>query len=632
MNTERDADKKQQWYDDLFIETEVTRERSAGPGRPKKRLCDELCRTSRNAKLDVMIQQLELFSEEEGDPKADLLQMLTERCKAKWTKPKTEVPLEEGCALIYNINLSINQYQKLRQTLLPYDVELPTRNDIDEYKKSLQPNLSESSALKCCCSLKDLAVQTTKALLNGCSEDLFSSDTNELHVLSKFGLDGSGSHKIRHQTADGTSGKMTNFIGAFWCPLVIEHNNQEIWRNPLPNSIVYARPVCLVREKETRDNLLTHFKPILDEAKLLENSFDIVVKNTEVQLKVKTEISMVDCKMVSLLQGDSGGFCHYCFVNRQNANDPLIIAQGFHIEKTLEQMEETWKEVEAGNISWSDPRRAGQCHEPITSTNMRYFAVLHQKLRSFDHCLKLMYHLVADYTRNWSDPTSGPLKRAKQEVIDHIWQKCSFLVDTPTSGGGNTNVGGTAERFFAEENRDAICQIIRKESDRTAFSKLLSMFNIMLSITQQCDVSKVVNYEKVQSLGTELMLFHKEAFPFAFLSPTVHQMCAHSHELFQMNNGKPIAMYSEQSGEAWNKHIRSFQSGAACRARQSSLLHNTRDIFSRMMIATHPAIVSKRLSLFCTNCKSYGHTIRGCPQKNVTVMSEEKTEILSYYI
>ena len=120
------------------------------------------------------------------------------------TKPKAKVPLEAGCALIYNINMSSNQYQKLRQSLLPYDVELPTRENIDEYKQLLQPELSESSALKCCCSLKDLVVQTTKALVNSCAQDLFSSDTNELHVLSKFGLDGSGSHKIRHQTADGT--------------------------------------------------------------------------------------------------------------------------------------------------------------------------------------------------------------------------------------------------------------------------------------------------------------------------------------------------------------------------------------------------------------------------------------------
>ena len=264
---------------------------------------------------------------------------------------------------------------------------------------------------------------------------------------------------------------------------------------------------------------------------------------------------------------------------------------------------------------------------------MRYFAILHQKLRSFDHCLKLLYHLRADYTRNWSEPTAaGPLKRAKQEVIDHIWEKCHFLVDTPTSGGGNTNVGGTAELFFKEENREAICQIISKESYRTAFSKLLGLFNIMLSITQQSDVSKVVNYEKVQSLGTKLMLFHEESFPFAYITPTIHQMCAHSHELFQMNNGRPIAIYSEQSGEAWNKHIKSFQSGAACRTRQSSLLHNTKDIFSRMMSSTHPEIVKKCITLFCTNCKSYGHTKRGCPEKIVSVLTEEQTEILSYYI
>ena len=97
-------------------------------------------------------------------------------------------------------------------------------------------------------------------------------------------------------------------------------------------------------------------------------------------------------------------------------------------------------------------------------------------------------------------------------------------------------------------------------------------------------MNKIAIPGKVKELGISLMLFHKQNFPFAIISPTVHQMCAHSWELFQMTNGKPIAIFSEQSGEAWNKHIKAYKSGCASRARQMSVMVNTLDIFQRMMI------------------------------------------------
>ena len=53
------------------------------------------------------------------------------------------------------------------------------------------------------------------------------------------------------------------------------------------------------------------------------------------------------------------------------------------------------------------------------------------------------------------------------------------------------------------------------------------------------------------------------------ISPSVHQMTAHAWELFKINEGKPISMFSEQPGEAWNKHVRAYKSGPAATARHS---------------------------------------------------------------
>ena len=138
-----------------------------------------------------------------------------------------------------------------------------------------------------------------------------------------------------------------------------------------------------------------------------------------------------------------------------------------------------------------------------------------------------------------------------------------YLIDTPTSGGGNTDTGVIAERFFRRESREDICVLINNKSDRDAFSKLLGLYDMVLSVCQNVDASKVAIPTEVRALCQELMIFEKTSFPWAMLSPSVHSMCGHNPELFEITGGAPIAIYSEQGSEAWNKHIRAFKSGPA---------------------------------------------------------------------
>ena len=94
-------------------------------------------------------------------------------------------------------------------------------------------------------------------------------------------------------------------------------------------------------------------------------------------------------------------------------------------------------------------------------------------------------------------------------------------------------------------------------------------------------------------------------------------MLAHSWELFQMNGGLPIAQWSESPVESWNKHVRSFQSGVAAKARQSSVKENIHDIFCRMLISSHPVIATKRPRPSCSICGETGHTARSSRHKTI---------------
>ena len=135
----------------------------------------------------------------------------------------------------------------------------------------------------------------------------------------------------------------------------------------------------------------------------------------------------------------------------------------------------------------------------------------------------------------------------------------------------------------------------------------------------------------MKELGNNLMVFFKQKFPFAMISPSVHQMSAHSWELFLLTNGGPIAIYAEQSGEAWNKHIRAYKSGPAAKARQCSIKLNTQDISTRMLIQSHPYIASKKRVLQCKRCEKYGHTSRSCLMNVATAFDYEKSFIESCY-
>ena len=204
----------------------------------------------------------------------------------------------------------------------------------------------------------------------------------------------------------------------------------------------------------------------------------------------------------------------------------------------------------------------------MNNSTLRFFAIMHQKLCSLDNCLKLLYHLVSGQTHTWSE--------------------------------SNANV------------KDAIKAAKRETIDH---------------IRRECGflVDCPTSIEGNTNTGPI-------ADQFFSAKNSVHQMSAHSWELFMLTEGKPIATYAEQSGEAWNKHIRAYKSGLASRARQCSIRLNTLDIFTRMLVQSHPITASKRKVLQSKRCAKHGHTVRSCPMNLATVRDNEQSFIDSCYI
>ena len=146
------------------------------------------------------------------------------------------MPVKAACAMIYNINWSINQYQETRVILKQYKFLLPIKNDIDVHKKTLIPpnSVTETSTP---CEFLTMIKQTVSALIDLNTLEAMTS-RNYYKLDSKFGLNESGLHQIQKQSAENADDREepANYIGAFWSPLEFKVNGNVLWTNPRPNS------------------------------------------------------------------------------------------------------------------------------------------------------------------------------------------------------------------------------------------------------------------------------------------------------------------------------------------------------------------------------------------------------------
>ena len=258
-------------------------------------------------------------------------------------------------------------------------------------------------------------------------------------------------------------------------------------------STSYACPVSLTRAPEERDFLSVRLEPSFE---VIRNEYQtaLVQDDATIKLNCKPECSMLDGKMVSLLQGDSGAFCHLCHATQADANDPRLITNGFDITKDNASCNEAWDKLVAGDILYSSNERQGQCHENLAKADLHCFSVLPFKLRPLDFAQKILYHLVGGQ-KDWSETANLHvmrfLNRAKEECIDAIRLSTGMLMDSQCGSGGNTNTGPLADRFFSPGNRSAICAMILNEEDQENYSTFLSLTNIILAVTQSVNTKKV---------------------------------------------------------------------------------------------------------------------------------------------
>ena len=100
-----------------------------------------------------------------------------------------------------------------------------------------------------------------------------------LTLTGKTGLDGSGNHRIRHNLINYTKSLEENphldpeceknYLLMCFCPLQLSSikggAKKIIWKNNVPNSISYTRPLSLIRTSENRDVIEKEFSELFQE-------------------------------------------------------------------------------------------------------------------------------------------------------------------------------------------------------------------------------------------------------------------------------------------------------------------------------------------------------------------------------
>lgn len=73
-------------------------------------------------------------------------------------------------------------------------------------------------------------LSTVKDILDLSSTTSIDEECSKVHVVAKFGIDGSGQHKFRQQNLKATSHEesikaQSNYVCAVWCPLQVQVKN-----------------------------------------------------------------------------------------------------------------------------------------------------------------------------------------------------------------------------------------------------------------------------------------------------------------------------------------------------------------------------------------------------------------------
>lgn len=485
---------------------------------------------------------------------------------------------DEALSLLIELDLSRNRYQLLRNALLSKnDKVLPSYKRLNTAKKKCFPgdkfSVTNTSAE---ITLQALLDHTTQRILETQIDiiERFSEEKlGNLKLICKWGCDGSSGHSIYKQklSEEDISDGSILFIACVPLQLISENESQThvLWKNPRPSSTRFCRPIKIIHARESTDLVQEETGKIQKQIDALK-PYEALIHRKNVKVNYELCLTMIDGKVCNALtETTSAQRCFLCGATTSEFNNLELISQ-----------------------------------KPINEDNYRFgLSSLHAWIRCFECILHLSYKLDVQcwqvrkkVDRKGKVKTPEEEKKAEEErkaieekkksiadnkakIQKELKSKLALLVDMPKQGGGSTNDGNTARRFFENYEQTALITGIDKN--------LIHRFYIIL---QTISSGFAVNIEKFEEYTLDTAKEFVRLYAWYHMPTTVHKLLIHGPKIIK-HALLPIGQMSEEAQESCNKYFKKYRENFA---RKNFRQNTMEDVFGRFLISSDPVISSCR--------------------------------------
>ena len=531
----------------------------------------------------------------------------------------------EAISLMHSLTLSREQIRKLRYMLTSKGIYFPTTNELLESRKALRPVVDVCLDGKgVCVQYNKLVKMTIESVLKVVSEgnEFVPKDGDSYLMCFKDGGDGAGQQTTMKSKSMIDSKE--NIFQYSITPLSLTCTRQSglqvvMWKNHAPNSARTLRPIFLIREAESNEELLQLVIKSTDSArnKLNEEGLCSSFENKKLDINIFIQDTMKDLKFKRKISGLGGADCILCESKTVDWTTLERVEEGFKIEQ---ESDETWLLYEQlvdndGNVPVKPgdfDTRKGLTKKPITNSSQKSITITHSYINGTTWFLKLLYRCHIDF-RHWiekSGPLGEPLRHSKERVLGVILERTGLYLDVCNKAGGK---GGTStdgpqgRRFYSEE----LVPVLKELCHQRYVDHLLLLHKQLSIILRIVSCTRKINIELFKILCYEMNLNLINNFPWARLNHTLHGTIHHSAELIVLNDGYGLGMLSEEGLEANNKDIRNYLQFLC---RKCSPQEQLTDVMNRLLERSDPVIhnniIQAHIPKHCKECGSTEHTIR----------------------
>ena len=329
---------------------------------------------------------------------------------------------EEALALMVDLGIGKKGYIRLQKEAKLRGANIyPAYSKIVEAKKQCYPpniSITETAAQV---QLQDLLDLTIRRLITVQHEVLqrVPEGVTTINAIYKWGLDGSGGHSIYKQAfANNAYYADSNIILCSIVPLELSFQNVNgkivLWKNSSPSSTTHCRPINFQLKKETDDEMKIQYESINTQISQLRPT-NIDISNKWLNVNHLPVCTMIDGKTCNVLTATSSSqACNVCGATPKSMNDiPQLIKMS-----------------------------------PNTNTYKFGISILHAYLRTFEYLLHIAYKLDIKKWQARGSSDKENVKSRKEKLSTLFYKEMGLVVDRPKQGGGNSNDGNTARKFF----------------------------------------------------------------------------------------------------------------------------------------------------------------------------------------